>query len=357
MKRKRFSMNIFFVNLIVVASLILVGTASAKEKVYRLKINHELVENNFHSDAEKVWMNKIEKESNGRVKFINYWSGTLLNSDTAYQELKAGVAEIGDGIHRYTKDGFKIAAVWKLLTAGVPPGYDTTISKALWEKFPEIRNEFKEFKVLSFAENLGNPYALNTNKKPIRKMEDFKGLEFWSEADFIPWFKEMGANAINAPFPELYTLMQKGTFDGYPLPTETLLAFNFADVVKYVTMVDIVSANQPGPLMNMKTWNSLPKDIQDIFDRNADIIWKENDKGMVAAEKAGIKYAKKKGIEFIVLSKKEHQKILDALNKAQLQEAAKLDAQGLPGTEIVNEVRRLSEKYSKGARYPYVSVD
>ena len=40
-----------------------------------------------------------------------------------------------------------------------------------------------------------------------------------------------------------------------------------------------------------------------------------------------------------------------------LADAAKLDAQGLPGTAIVKEIESLAAQYGKDTRYPYVPVN
>ena len=44
---------------------------------------------------------------------------------------------------------------------------------ALYEKYPELQNEFKGVKVLGFHAN--GPAQVHTLKEPIRTLEDWKG--------------------------------------------------------------------------------------------------------------------------------------------------------------------------------------
>jgi TRAP-type C4-dicarboxylate transport system substrate-binding protein len=99
--------------------------------------------------------------------------------------------------------------------------------------------------------------------------------------------------------------------------------------------------------MNLDSWNRLPKDIQEIFEKSIEFWSLEDNKWRDADDVAGIEIAKKSGVEFIELPPDELAKVYKAAEIAMLKEAAKLDEKGLPGTKIFNEVRRLVEKYTK----------
>ena len=93
--------------------------AADSDQVYELKFS---IEGNDQIPQNQMWQEyakKIEEATDGHVKCQFYFDATLLASDAAYQQLVAGVADIGD-IHRYASDGFNFAEKWKGFTLGTP---------------------------------------------------------------------------------------------------------------------------------------------------------------------------------------------------------------------------------------------
>ena len=64
------------------------------------------------------------------------------------------------------------------------------------------------------------------------------------------------------------------------------------------------------------------------------------------AEAGGIALAEAEGVEFITLSEADLEEIYAAADAVIRAEMAELDAMGLPGTEVYEEIRRLIEEYS-----------
>jgi TRAP-type C4-dicarboxylate transport system substrate-binding protein len=98
--------------------------------------------------------------------------------------------------------------------------------------------------------------------------------------------------------------------------------------------------------MNLDTWNSLPPDIQKVFEDSIPWMEAEMDKTIIEGDRAAIDFAKAKGHEFYELSEEDLSKFFGYMEELALEKAAGLDAQGLPGTEIYNETRRLIEEYN-----------
>ena len=91
------------------------------------------------------------------------------------------------------------------------------------------------------------------------------GMTIWCEADWNDFIMACGATPVNTPFSEVYSSLQKNMYDGLMIAAETLQSCNFAEVCKYITMIDFCYMSGPGHLMNMNTWNSLPEDLQAII--------------------------------------------------------------------------------------------
>ena len=318
--------------------------AADSDQVYELKFSIEGNDQIPQNQMWQEWAKKVEEATDGHVKCQFYFDATLLASDAAYQQLVAGVADIGD-IHRYSSDGFNFAEKWKGFTLGTPSKGQIDMTKQLFEEFPALADEYAKVKILAYAFD-GGAYQLLTVNKKVEKAEDLKGMVIWCEADFNDFFKELGVSTVNTPFSEVYSSLQKNMYDGMFIAAETLDSCNFADVCKYVTMVNMSYLVAPGHLMNLDTWNSLPEEYQNAIMDPELVEWVEQTRktNNENANEAALKWAPEaKGTEIIEFPEEEHQKLVDAANRAKEVMVKDWDAKGLPGTDILNRMIELSE--------------
>jgi TRAP-type transport system periplasmic protein len=107
-------------------------------------------------------------------------------------------------------------------------------------------------------------------KYPIRHLADFKGRKirifaskFQSEA-----FERLGVTPIAMTLGDVLPAIQQGTIDGAITGMGPIVHMHFIDTAKYVSMI-----NQPAIFLiaeiNRKWYESLPKDLQEIVDRDA----------------------------------------------------------------------------------------
>jgi TRAP-type C4-dicarboxylate transport system substrate-binding protein len=106
-------------------------------------------------------------------------------------------------------------------------------------------------------------------------------------------------------------------------------------------------------MMNLKTWNSLPADIQQIIE---DLSGKERSRIAAAAFEKGEAFLKGMitGIDKkagkpgpYTLTKEERARWLETVRPIWYKWAEEKDAKGLPGTKVLEDALRLIEKYSK----------
>jgi TRAP-type transport system periplasmic protein len=107
-------------------------------------------------------------------------------------------------------------------------------------------------------------------KNPIRHLADFKGKKirifaskFQSEA-----FERLGVTPVAMTLGDVLPAIQQGAIDGAVTGMGPITHMHFIDTAKYVTMT-----NQPAIFIiveiNRKWYESLPKDLQQIVDRDA----------------------------------------------------------------------------------------
>ena len=118
---------------------------------------------------------------------------------------------------------------------------------------------------LFMAEN-----AVVVAKNPIRTLADFKGKkirifasQFQSEA-----FNRLGVTPVAMTLGDVLPAIQQGTIDGAITGMGPVAHMHFVDAAKYVTVT-----NQPAIFIiveiNKKWYDALPKDLQDIVDKDA----------------------------------------------------------------------------------------
>lgn len=323
------------------------GGSGDEQKTYNLKFSLAISENNFQAESWRKWAEAVTEATDGRVQFTFYYDDTLIDANAEYQQLLSGVADIAD-VHRYANDGFVISENWKSITSGVPEDAVVDFSYKLYDTFDAISNEYKDVHVLAQGFNGGTMYQLLTVNKEVKTPADMKGLTIWCEADWNGFVRECGANPVNTPFSEVYSSLQKNMYDGMLIPTETLQSCNFAEVCKYCIKLNLCYTSAPGHLMNLDTWNSLPEDIQQIIDSEEirSVVETANVEGFKTSEEGAMKWAEDTfGTKEVVLTDEQRAEFISLVQKANLAKAAELDAQGLPGTEIVESLAKWSEEW------------
>ena len=264
------------------------------------------------------WAKQVEKATNGKVKVQVYYSQTLTKGKDTWEATKNGITDIGWCFHGYWPGLTPLADVVSL--PALPFKTAEKGSEVLWklhEKYPEIQKEFSANKILLFYTS--NPYILITTKKPVKNLDDIKGMKIrMSGGPPTDMMKALGAVPMLIPMPDNYISLQKGVIDGMGAPWEAIHGFRLYEVVKYYT-------DTPFPAvyfsiaMNKRKWNKLDKDVQDaimsVSGLQGSKFWGRN---FFDTAKDGImQKAKETGrsIEVIPLSSSERQRWLEVGGK------------------------------------------
>jgi TRAP-type C4-dicarboxylate transport system substrate-binding protein len=140
--------------------------------------------------------------------------------------------------------------------------------------------------------------------KPVYKIEDLKGMTLRGLGFIAEVVHALGGTPRPIPTPEAYEAMQKRVIDGLMIPMETMRAFRYAEVAKYVTECwPIGQVYTFYMVMNKDSWNKLPPNLQKIFneypfEEKFATMWNDVDID-------GKQYGKEKGLQFIELPSAE----------------------------------------------------
>ncbi|MBN1850018.1 MAG: TRAP transporter substrate-binding protein DctP [Deltaproteobacteria bacterium] len=298
----------------------------------------------FLSQADNNVLAEIERRTNGMVKFKTYFGGSLISGKGALEKLKTGVCDIANVIPDY-EPSMLLSKGQRGFWYGCSVENALAIYNVVCSKIPEIETEWADVMVLSLANMPG--YQLLTTKRPVRKLEDFRGLRLKCLSNHIGPLKDLGAEGIVMPVSDVYISLQKGIIDGVIMSYDTLKSFHLSELIKYATRIDFFPGPFPNKAMNQDSFDKLPTEIQKVFKGIREFWSFESERISMESMQKGLDAGKMGGVEFIELQPDELYKIYKLCDAVALEDAAKLDAKGLPGTKVFKEIRYLVQEYHK----------
>lgn len=151
---------------------------------------------------------------------------------------------------------------------------------------------------LAWSEN-GFRHMTN-NKRAVHVPDDLKGLKVRTMENkvHLAAFKTFGMEAKPLPFPELFTALQSGTFDGEENPISAILASKLYVVQKHLTLTAHVYS--PALIIaSPKLWTSLSDSDRAIFLAAAKIGAKATRARVERDEREGVAFIKSQGVQVV----------------------------------------------------------
>ncbi len=289
------------------------------------------------------WGDEIDRKTGGKVIFTYFPGGTLLKGNEIYDGILKGTVDVGMSCFAYTRGRFPA-----MEAVDLPLGYTTgtVASHVINDFFNKFRpKELKNVKILFLH---AHGAGILHSKKPVYKLEDVKGMKIRSTGFSAKVAKALGAVPVAMPMGGTYEALKKGVVEATFSPMEVLKTWKQADVIKYTLECYSVGYTTGFFVaMNLKKWNSLPKDVQRVFEEvSAEYIAKA---GAVwdAGDKAGTDFTLKKGNKIIPMSAKESARWAKAVEPVIQDYIKRASKKGLPAKEYVETLRTLIKKYQK----------
>ena len=192
------------------------------------------------------------------------------------------------------------------------------------------------------------PGGLHTARKPVRNVDDMKGLRIrFASVTIKSFIAALGGTPVGVPPSGIADALQKGTIDGCFVDYGGAhTAFRLGGLVKYTTeMYSYVSSF--GVVMNPTSYAKLPADLQKLIEDTTRPRIEEIGKLWDSADAPGKKYLVSEGDTPIVLSKEQDAlfKKIGAEDTAKV--LAELDKSGLPATKVHAAMKAAADKYAK----------
>jgi TRAP-type C4-dicarboxylate transport system substrate-binding protein len=319
--------------------------AVGDQKVIKLKFHHHnSTQSNTHQLAFVPWAKRIEERTNGKVKIDIYPQATLGKAADAYDLVTSGIVDIAWGFVGFFPNRFPLTEVVGLPMLGIETAAQG--SKVVWDLFettPYLKKEYPGVKVLFLYTHEA---AVIASKKPILTASDVQGQKIRTPGGPpLTFFQSFGASPMVIATPEVYQAAEKGVIDSASYPWEAFDNINIHEIFKNV----LDGKLYVGPLwllMNQKTWDSLPPDVQKIIEEESGekgaVFYAQSHDGPVQDIKS--KFTKA-GVKISQLAPDERALWQEKAKAVWDKWVADMDAKGLPGKAVLEETVKRVEKY------------
>jgi TRAP-type transport system periplasmic protein len=256
----------FAAGALVVSLVLTAGAASAQDKTYVMKITGPTI-----NDAPHLFMKNfaaaVERDSGGRIKSEVYPASQLGSIPRQIEGTQFGAIQV--------------ANIPPEFYVGVDERFEVMAAPGLVDSMEHGQRVAADAAVLKLMLGLGADKGLHgiglyiaqpscvISKTPIRHLADFKAKKirvfaskFQTEA-----FDRLGATPVAMTLGDVLPALQQGAIDGAIAGIGVFYNMHFHDAAKYVT-----ETNQPAIFIivevSQKWYDSLPKDLQEIVDRD-----------------------------------------------------------------------------------------
>lgn len=315
----------------------------------KLKLSHAYPEKSlFNMAIIKPWIQEIENASNGGIQITNYAAQALSKMPNAYDDLVSGMSDLAVVATGMTPGRFPMSEI-DTLPMLYPSG---EITGRVYHELMQKYAFDKEFKEVKFLYALPLPPAQLFLRKPVKTLEDLKGLTLRIEGKVEgKTFEALGASGVMVNLMELYGSLERGLVDGAAFVPNGVLIFGINKITKYRVKADLFCRAFP-MLMNKDKFNSLPPEIQKLFQDHSGIAYsirwgKLTDGVQMKSLKEIAAYDQQAGNPgFYALPIEERARWKERVMPIWDEWVQEKEARGLPAKAMLNEAVQLIDKYS-----------
>jgi TRAP-type C4-dicarboxylate transport system substrate-binding protein len=255
---------------IFVMTLTTSAEAEAAQETFHWKLAMAEPANNLFYMTIARWARELEKRSGGRVQIKQYTGGQLLDAKETLEGVKNGLVDVTSPCPAYFPGQMPLSTL-TYTPFVTPPRMDlTNYIMNLLAEHPLYKKEMDSINsVFAFYDSV-NHYNI-MSRKPLKTVEDFKGLKIRVVGEQANLYKKFGALPVACAVTEAYTGLERGLFDAIAGCGEWWFhSWRIFEAFKggegyYIEGIDTCPAGTV-TLINKNSYNALPPDIKKIIE-------------------------------------------------------------------------------------------
>lgn len=297
------------------------------------------------------WVMGFEEKSGGRLKMIYYDAGGVVPKTALMDGVASNAVQMGVAVMVAEPGRYPLTEVVSLPFIAPSSTICSLVTWHLYETFPEWRAQYPdEVKVLSNF--VSASFQIHTIDKPIKKIEDLRGLKMFGINDWaLKVLEKVGAVPIYSHMHDVYEGLDKGMADGVLCPLAPIKAMKVSEVVKHHTIINLCYDCFAIP-MNASVFDGLPSDLQQLItDESGAKIAEANGYALDEGALLDCDVMKEQGATFYSLPEDEMAKFMELIMPMREAWVAEMEAKGLPGRAVLEEALRYSDELVAQGKY------
>jgi len=279
---------------------------------------------------------RLAEAGNYQIDWNQAWGGQIVRPRGVLEGLELGLGDIGVVTTVFHADRLplvQIAYVTPFVTTD--PELVTRAIDQLAEQFPEVTEAYLDANQVYLTNGVVLDSYQVFSSEPINGLGDFDGLRVGGAGTNLRYVENLGAAGVSGPLVEYYNNLQTGVVDASMIWPEAAVTFSMVEVAPYMLDADIGTVNSKAITVNRDSWEGLPEEVQQVLQEVA-IDYRDHLAGMAANLGAASQQAfVDAGGTVHELSAEERTAWAAGMPNLALEWAANLDADGLPGTEML----------------------
>ncbi|MCS6780108.1 MAG: TRAP transporter substrate-binding protein DctP [Geminicoccaceae bacterium] len=227
------------------------------------------------NDMAMEYVDRVNKMSGNRLKIEYLLAGAVVKPFSIMDAVHEGVLDAGHHVTVYWYGKHKAAS---LFGTGPYLGWNATQGLAWIHKgggkqlYNELVNDILKLNVVGFFATPMPTQPLGWFKKPIRSVNDLKGLKYRTVGLAADLFQKMGMSVAQLPGGEILPAMERGVIDAFEFNNPTSdKRFGAHDVAKNYMMGSYHQATEYFEIIFNKTkFDALPAEHKAILEHAAE---------------------------------------------------------------------------------------
>lgn len=219
-------------------------------------------------EYDRYFIKLVNEMSGGRLVLTHYPAGEIVPAFELFDAVSQGVLEAGGEWPSYWAGKNITFDLFGSQNFGLTP-----LDHIVWtykggglELMRELFGKYNMHYIPIGMTPIESGFRTN---KPIRTLDDFKGLTLRTPATQTMWvLEQLGAKPVKLPGGEIYMALKLGTIDGAEFSNPSAdWGMKFYEMTKYWNAPAwFQPSSLLGVMINMDAWNALPDDLKAIVE-------------------------------------------------------------------------------------------
>ena len=326
---------------------LLAGTAQAEDINLRIGSGHPpgvvyagLMQTYFQEEVQK----RVAERTEHTVSFVEGYSGSIVKVTEVLEGVQDGIIDIGGFCMCFEASNLPLHAFQVMLPFGsMDPTVSLKTAQDVYAQVPYLQNVFEDkFNQKMLSRIADGGYNLGTSFE-WEKLEDLKGQKIAGAGLNLNWLEYAGVIPVQSSLASAYTEMKTHVYEGWIMFPSAWVNLKLYEPGPFYTKIGFGSITWHALTMNIDAFNELPTDVQDIivevgkeFEEQTGLVNKERYDNDVDTLK-----------DLITVNEIDPEVRADWANSLAewpQKMASELDAQGLPGSEVLTLTLEAAEK-------------